>query len=342
LIATRIRTPFSRHWRLCRQASSMTQLPIAPIRPKRSAIGMKVLGRSRPRVGCFQRSSASTGGDLAALGVDLRLVEELELLGGDGLPQVAQELELGFGVGVHRARVEAELRAARALRRVHRRVGAGDQLGVAAAVGVDGDADRARDHHLAALGLVRLREALDQAVGDVGDALLRRHVAEQEQELVAADAGDDVLAARHRLQALADLLEDDVADRVAVGVVDRLEAVEVDEEQGEPAGVGVGLGRCGGEAVLEVDARRQLGQAVDGRRGADRAPRRLVVVRAGAVQRLEHRQAHADQRADEDGFGPRGHRRQGRSRPRPTPPASAARRRAGRRRCGWRAASCSA
>ena len=60
LIATRMRTPFSRHWRLCRQASSITQLPIAPIRPKRSAIGMKVLGRSRPRVGCFQRSSAST------------------------------------------------------------------------------------------------------------------------------------------------------------------------------------------------------------------------------------------------------------------------------------------
>ena len=235
LIATRMRTPFSRHWRLCRQASSITQLPIAPIRPKRSAIGMKVLGSEHAARRVLPAQQRLDRGHLAALGVDLRLVEELELLGGDGLPQVAQELELRLGVGVHRARVEAVLRAARALRRVHRRVGAGDQLGVAAAVGVHGDADRARDHDLAALGLVRLREALDQAVGDVGDALLRRHVAEQEQELVAADAGDDVLAARHRLQALADLLEDEVADRVAVGVVDRLEAVEVDEQQGEPA-----------------------------------------------------------------------------------------------------------
>ena len=34
-----------------------------------------------------------------------------------------------------------------------------------------------------------------------------------------------------------------------------------------PAGVGVGLGRGGGEAVLEIDAGRQLGQAVDQRHG---------------------------------------------------------------------------
>ena len=45
----------------------MTQLPIAPIRPKRSAIGMKTLGRSTPRVGCFQRSSASTAVTLPLL-----------------------------------------------------------------------------------------------------------------------------------------------------------------------------------------------------------------------------------------------------------------------------------
>ena len=52
--------------------------------------------------------------------------------------------------------------------------------------------------------------------------------------------------------------------RMAVGVVDRLEAVEVDEEQRQPAAARVGLGRGGGEAVLEVDARRQLRQVVDG------------------------------------------------------------------------------
>ena len=37
----------------------MTQLPIAPIRPKRSAIGMKTLGPTMPRCGWCQRISAS-------------------------------------------------------------------------------------------------------------------------------------------------------------------------------------------------------------------------------------------------------------------------------------------
>ena len=45
----------------------MTQLPSWPIRPKRSAIGMKTLGSSTPRVGCFQRSSASTAVTLPLL-----------------------------------------------------------------------------------------------------------------------------------------------------------------------------------------------------------------------------------------------------------------------------------
>ena len=113
----------------------MTQSPIALIRPKRSAIGMKVPGSDHAVRRMLPAQQRLDRGDLAALRVDLRLVEELEFLGGDGLAQVAQQLELGLGVGVHRARVEAELDAARALGRVHRRVGAGDQLGVAAPSG---------------------------------------------------------------------------------------------------------------------------------------------------------------------------------------------------------------
>jgi hypothetical protein len=61
----------------------MTQLPMLPIRPKRSAIGMKTLGRRTPRM--LPAQQGLDGGDLAALGVDLGLVEQLELLGRDGL-----------------------------------------------------------------------------------------------------------------------------------------------------------------------------------------------------------------------------------------------------------------
>ena len=59
LIATRICRPWSRQTPAWRQASSISQLPIALIRPKRSAIGMNWSGPTRPRVGCSQRISAS-------------------------------------------------------------------------------------------------------------------------------------------------------------------------------------------------------------------------------------------------------------------------------------------
>ena len=44
----------------CAQAASSTQRPIGSIRPDSSATVMNSAGSSSPRVGCSQRSSAST------------------------------------------------------------------------------------------------------------------------------------------------------------------------------------------------------------------------------------------------------------------------------------------
>ena len=95
LIATRIRRPLSRQARLCRQASSITQLPSWPIRPKRSAIGMKTLGHQHAAGRVLPAQQRLDRRDLAALGIDLRLVEQLELLGRDRLAQVAQQRRTG-------------------------------------------------------------------------------------------------------------------------------------------------------------------------------------------------------------------------------------------------------
>ncbi len=149
-----------------------------------------------------------------------------------------------------------------------------------------------------------MREALDQAGRHLCHRLGRLHVREQQQELVAADARHDVLAARHRLQALSDLLQHQVADRMAVGVVDRLEAVEVDEQQGQSAGAGIGLGGGGGQAVFEIDTGRQLGQAVDGRRGSGQTPRRLGLARRGIAERLQQHEAEAGQHGQQQRLGP--------------------------------------
>ncbi len=57
------------------------------------------------------------------------------------------------------------------------------------------------------------------------------HASHEDDELVAAETGDQVLAADHPPQSSRDLDENLVADMVAEGVVDVLEVVEIDERE---------------------------------------------------------------------------------------------------------------
>ena len=71
-------------------------------------------------------------------------------------------------------------------------------------------------------------------------------------EFVAAQPGHEVMG-RHRVQQpLRHPLQQGVADVVAEGVVDRLEIVEVDEQQRQRPGVGPG--QPGGEPLGEEQA----------------------------------------------------------------------------------------
>ena len=97
-------------------------------------------------------------------------------------------------------------------------------------------------------------------------------VREQDPELVAAEAGHGVGLAQHTVQAGADLPQEEIARVMAEGVVDLLEPVEVDQEEGgvvpvararqdrlvravaEEAAV-----REGGERVVAGVVRRALG-----------------------------------------------------------------------------------
>ena len=80
-------------------------------------------------------------GDLACRGVDFRLVVELELLALEREAKVTQEVEALACVIFHRRREEAESATTRALGGIHRRIGARDQFGMLAVVGVESDAD---------------------------------------------------------------------------------------------------------------------------------------------------------------------------------------------------------
>ena len=61
----------------------------------------------------------------------------------------------------------------------------------------------------------------------------------EDDELVATGAGDDVVLPHAGPEAGGDLTEDLVADGVAVAVVDRLEVVEVAEQQRPAVAVAV-------------------------------------------------------------------------------------------------------
>ena len=74
---------------------------------------------------------------------------------------------------------------------------------------------------------------VERALGQLVDGELVDEAGQQDGELVAAHPGHRVLAADGLDQALADLLDEQVTGGVAVGVVDRLEVVEVDEEHAD-------------------------------------------------------------------------------------------------------------
>ena len=87
-------------------------------------------------------------------------------------------------------------------------------------------------------------------------------IARQHGELVAAETREHVVAARRAAEALDHRLQHLVADRVAVAIVDALEAVEVEQEDG------VRAARRGGELRRHVErleqhaAVRQAGQRI--------------------------------------------------------------------------------
>jgi hypothetical protein len=101
---------------------------------------------------------------------------------------------------------------------------------------------------------------VDDAVGPAAAAVLAQH-----HEFVAADAAGGVSRALELLVRAGDGDQDRVADGVPVGVVDLLEPVEVDEQDGDRRGL---TGEPGQRLLEPVDEQC----AVSGRRGCSSRP----------------------------------------------------------------------
>ncbi len=199
--------------------------------PVSSASGTNSIGGTRPRSGCSQRISASNPNSVPVVEVDHRLVVHAHLAALDGAVQLVAGAQV-----VDRAVVFARVEqlgavAAQLLGAVHRRVGVAQQrLGRVGAAARQRDADARGHEHLAFHERDRPRDRLGEPLRDELDGLLAGHVVAEDRELVAAEAGDDVVRAHGRAQPVGHGHEQAVAGRVTEAVVHHLEAVEVEEQ----------------------------------------------------------------------------------------------------------------
>src|SRR5205823_5568806 len=169
-----------------------------------------------------------------ARGIDLRLIVQLELPAAQRLMQVAFELHALLRHRAHAFGIALHVIAASFLGAVHGGVGSRDQ-------GVDArpvareecDADAGGDVHVDAEQPHGGLHLLDRPLADLERFGLRHGSPEQDHELIAPEACGRIDGANRVTEALCGLAQQFVARAVPEGVVDELESVEVDHQNGE-------------------------------------------------------------------------------------------------------------
>ena len=190
---------------------------------------------------------------------DLGLIVNAQLGALDGLTQGLLELET-LGRAVPRALVE-ELKACSApfLGPVHGGVGvADDRVGSHRGVGHDGDPDADCHRHLALAEHQRLGGGTADPVRDQHRLTLGLELLEQEGEFVAPEPRDRVHRPQHRVEAIREDREEQVTRRVAHRVVDLLESVDVEKQDGDGCPGAAGTVQGNGQAV---DEQRAVGKS---------------------------------------------------------------------------------
>ncbi len=209
---------------------------------------------------------------------------QLELPAREGLAHVEFELAARLHARVHLGLEEPVGAAAVELGAVEGEVGVLEKpVGIRAVRGGQRHADARPDGEEMALDHVGPADQVDDPAGQSlrAGGVVRTRL--QDDELVAADPRHRIGGPHRRAQAIGDLLEERVADRVAEGVVDRLEPVEVDQQHG--AGLaGPGEARQGfGEALAQEQPVRQAGQRIEAGHRVGRASLALRVLTSSSV-----------------------------------------------------------
>ena len=226
-------------------------------------------------------------GDARGRQVHDRLVLQRELAVADGPLQVADDLQPADHVRVHVRGVDLDPVAAGVLGPRHGHVRVAQHEPGRVHVG-QRDAHARGQRDLLAGHLERLRgDRADQPLGDLGHLLDVPGVLDQDGELVAAPAGHRVVDRDDGAQPPGGLRQHEVTRAVADRVVDRGEAVQVEEDDAGPPGHR-GVTQHVPGALLDVRAVRQPGQpVVEGQVRDLLAQRDLVAHVAGGDEHLD-------------------------------------------------------
>jgi hypothetical protein len=163
--------------------------------------------------------------------IDLELIVDLELAAGEGGAQVVLERAAVLQAAVHLRLEEAEGVAPLVLGAIERNVGVLEKAsGLLSIARGERHADAGRGDDLVAIEVERLDQRREQAATKRLRLirLLDPHL--NERKLVAADARERVDLAYARLEPSRAQFEQPVAGRVPKGVVDALEAVQIEEQ----------------------------------------------------------------------------------------------------------------
>ena len=133
----------------------------------------------------------------------------------------------------------------------------------------DGDADRSADGDAVALDRIGPRNLLDQRPRQAFEQSGFDRAGKHRLELVAAQAADLAMVAHHQFQPVRDLAKERVTDRVAEGIVDVLEPVEVDQEQRAALAAVGGVAQRLVECLAHQRAIGQAGQGIEAGETAD-------------------------------------------------------------------------
>src|ERR1700690_203298 len=186
----------------------------------------------------------------------------------------------GFSGAGELAGPEADAVAALALGAVHGLVGVALEQGRVLAVGgIHGDPDAAGNGKSLAFNDDGILQACNQGFGDGLRGGVSGTIFDESEEFITADAGDGIGVADARTQASGDRSQQLVADVMAETVVDDLEGVEVDAEDGKEL---LAAGSAGQRLFQAVLGHRTVGQA--GKRGGWGRSRPGVFLVAGGAR----------------------------------------------------------